>query len=200
MRKKWMTALALVASLCIAMGLEGCSRTDTVTAATTLHSYLPVVIGLANDASAIASTIDPAEAKAIQAVNAKIQSELGELASLSAAYIASPSSDGWTKLGTMVDELVSDADGGLLSALAIKNVESQAKAKLALSALDAAVHVLDGYVMAARTPAEVQATAAQRAVKLQSVVRYWTVQDWERVEQALNVRGEELDEVARLGI
>jgi hypothetical protein len=91
-----------------------------------------------------------------------------------------------------VDALVSDADAGLLAALEIRNPASQAKAKFVLSALDAAVHVVDGYLLAARSPAEAQAAAAGRAVKLQSVVRYWNAKDWQRVEQAFGRRGGEL--------
>jgi hypothetical protein len=52
--------------------------------------------------------------------------------------------------------------------------------------------VLDGYLLAARTPDEAAAAAVQRTVKVQSVVRYWSPQDWQRVEQALGVPGEEL--------
>ena len=79
-----------------------------------------------------------------------------------------------------MDALVSDADQGLLAVLAIKNPASQAEAKAALSAVDAAVHVLDGYLLAARTPAEAQAAATQRTVSVQSVVRYWSPRDWQR--------------------
>jgi len=120
-------------------------------------------------------------------------------------------------LGAVVDALVSDADEGLLAALEIKNPASQAKAEVALSALDAAVHVVDGYLMAVRTPDELKAAAENRAaiqdtekleagksgaekpgtetqgaVKLRTVARYWNSKDWERVEQAFGARGEEL--------
>jgi hypothetical protein len=92
----------------------------------------------------------------------------------------------------------------LLAALSIKDPASQAKAKLALSALDAAMHVVDGYLMAARTPVEAKAVAesrsANQAVKLQSVVRYWSATDWQRVELAFGGRGRDLaDAGMRLG-
>jgi hypothetical protein len=157
-------------------------------------------MGLANDAMAITGAIDPADGSMLQALSAKVQTELQELESVSGAYAAAPSADGWTRMGAVVDALVSDADAGLLASLAIKNPESQAKAKIALSALDAAMHVVDGYMMVARTPQEAKAVAAKRAVKVQSVVRYWSPQDWQRVEQAFGARSEALaDAETRLG-
>jgi len=148
-------------------------------------------MGLANDATAVARAIDPAEAGAVQVLSAKVQTGLQELETVSGAYTAAPTADGWTKMGAVVDALVSDADGGLLASLAIKNPASRAKAKVALSALDAAMHVVDGYLMSARSPAEAKAAAAQRSVKLHSVVRYWSPQDWQRVEQAFGARSED---------
>ncbi len=71
----------------------------------------------------------------------------------------------------VVDQMVNDADKGLLSALAIKDPKSQMEAKMALSALDAAIHVVDGYLAAAKTPAQAQASAAARTVKVQAVSR-----------------------------
>ena len=190
MRKRWM--LAMVAAVGLACGTVGCSQADAVKAASTIHAYLPVVMGLANDAAAIAAGIDATDGAKIQAVGAKVQSELQELESVSGAYAAGPSSDGWAKLQAVVDQLVSDADAGLMAALEIKNPRSQAEAKIALSALDAAIHVVDGYLTAARTPAEAQAAAAQRTVKLQSVVRYWSPADWQRVDAAFAGRGGEI--------
>lgn len=192
MGKKWTLMGALLAAIGLAGCLAGCSQGDAVKAASVIHGYLPAVMALANDAATVAGVMDPAAAPILQAVSAKVQSGLQELETVSSAYAASPSTDGWTKLGTVVDTLVTDADQGLLAAVAIKDSASQSKAKVALSALDAAVHVVDGYLMSARTPAEVQAAAAQRTVKLQSVVRYWNPTDRQRVEQAFGARSEDL--------
>jgi hypothetical protein len=191
MGKRWMLGML---TLGLAVGMTGCSQADAVKAASTIHSYLPIVMGLANDATAIAAGIDASDGAQIMTVGARVQSELQELESVSGAYAAGPSSDGWTKLQAVVDQLVSDADAGLMAALEIKNPASQAKAKIALSALDAAIHVVDGYLMSARTPAEAQAAAAQRTVKLQSVVRYWSPADWQRVDERSGGRGAELAE------
>ncbi len=190
MSKRWM--LAMVAAVGMAVGMTGCSQADAVKAASTIHAYLPIVMGLANDATAIAAGIDASDGAKILTVGARVQSELQELESVSGAYAAGPSSDGWAKLQAVVDQLVSDADAGLMAALEIKNPASQAKAKIALSALDAAIHVVDGYLMSARTPAEATAAAAQRTVKLQSVVRVWSPADWERVDERCGGRGAEL--------
>ena len=192
MGKRWI--LALAASMGLGGCMVGCSQADAVKAASTIHAYLPTVMGLADDMAAMAAALDPAESVQVQKVSTKVQAELQELEAVSGAYAAAPTSDGWAKLGAVVDELVSDADSGLLAALEIKNPASQAKAKAALSALDAAVHVVDGYLLAARSPAEAQAAAAGRAVKLQSVVRHWNAKDWQRVEQAFGRRGGELAE------
>ncbi len=193
-RKRWMVAPVLLAALGIAACLTSCTQADAVKAASMIHAYLPTVVGLANDATAIAAGFDPEAAATLQAVNAKVQVDLQELETVSGAYAAAPSGSVWTSLGAAVDALVSDSDQGLLAVLAIKNPESQAKAKAALSAVDAAVHVLDGYLLAARTPDEAQAAAVQRTVKVQSVVRYWSPQDWQRVEMAFGARGDVLYE------
>jgi hypothetical protein len=193
MKKKWKRMpLGLLVAVGMAACLAGCSQGDAVKAASTIHAYLPVVMGLANDAMAITAAMDPAEASALQGISAKVQTELQELESTSGAYAAAPSADAWTRMGAVVDSLVSDADEGLLAALAIKNPASQAKAQIALSALDTAMHVLDGYLMAARTPEETQTAAAQRAVKLPRVVRYWSPEDRRRVELAFGVGFEDL--------
>jgi len=192
MAKRWKLVSGVVAAVGLAACLSSCTQVDAVKAASMIHAYLPAVLGLANDAAAIAEGLDPAAAATVQAVNAKVQADLQELETVSGAYAESPTGAGWTSLGAAMDALVSDADQGLLTSLAIKNADSQAKAKLALSAVDAAAHVLDGYLLAARSPAEAQAAAAQRTVKLQSVVRNWSPRDWRRVEQASGNRGEVL--------
>jgi hypothetical protein len=192
MKKRLKMAAASLAAMGLCVCLVGCSQADAVKAASTIHAYLPVVTGLANDALAVAETIDPAAVPALQALSAKVQTDLQALEVLSGAYAAGPTSDGWASLGAAVDALVNDADQGVLAALAIKDPVSQAKAKAAMSALDAAVHVVDGYLLAARSPAQAQTAAAQRNVKLQSVARCWSRQDWQRVERAFGVRGEEL--------
>lgn len=204
MGKSWKRALGVLGVIGMAACLEGCSQTDAVKAASMIHAYLPAVAVLANDAAATVEGVDPAEAGAIQALSAKVQAELQELELVSGAYAAAPSSDGWTKLGAVVDALVTDADQGLLAVLEIKNPASQAKVKLALSALDAAVHVVDGYLMTARTPVEAKAVAenraANQAAKLVSVERYWSATDWQRVDRAFGGRGRELaDAGMRLG-
>jgi hypothetical protein len=200
MRKRWKMTLAWLAAMGLSVCLASCSQLDAVKAASTIHAYLPVVMGLAGDAVAMAETVDPAVAPALRAVSAKVQTDLQELETVSGAYAAAPTSDGWASLGATVDTLVNEADQGLLAALAIKDPASQAKAKAALSALDAAVHVLDGYLLAARTPAQVQAAAAQRTVKLESVVRCWSRQDWQRVERAFDGHGVDLHGVDLHGV
>ncbi len=196
---RWKLIL-MVGAVGMASCLAGCSPQDAVKAATIIHAYLPTVMVLATDAVAVTGALDPADAAVVQALGAKVQAELLELNAVSGSYAAAPSTDGWTKLGTTMDELVSDADQGLMAALAIKNPDSQARAKVAISALDAAVHVVDGYLMLARTPEEAQAAATRRAVKLQSVVRYWSPADWQRVETAFGHSGAELQSAGmRLG-
>ena len=194
MQKRWKTAAALLAAMGLSICLASCSQMDAVKAASTIHAYLPVVVGLAGDASAMAGALDPAAAPALRALSAKVETDLQALESVSGAYAAAPSADGWARLGAAMDGLVNEADQGLLAALAIRDPASQTKAKAALSALDAAVHILDGYLMAARTPAQAANAAAQRTVKLQSVVRYWGQADRQRVERAFGGYGEGLQE------
>jgi len=191
--RAWM---ALVLALSLAWASAGCSSADAVKAATEVHAYLPVVRGLAQDAMAIAEGLDPANAAVIGQVSLKVQGDLAELESLSGAYVANPTADGWTRVLAVVDQMVNDADNGLLSALAIKDPTSRAEAKVALSALDAAIHVLDGYLASAKTPAQVQASAAARTVKVSAVSRMWNESDRERVEAALGKRFDVMVEAA----
>ncbi len=184
MGKRWKMVSAWMAGLGLIVCLASCSQLDAVQAAKTIHAYLPVVMGLAGDAAAIAGTLDPEAASAMGAVSTRVQTDLQELETVSGAYATAPSADGWASLGAAVDTLVKEADQGLLAALAIKDAASQAKAKAALSAVDAAVHVLDGYLMAARGPLQAQASGAQGRVKPPSVARYWSQADWQRVERA----------------
>ena len=192
MGKSGNTVAAVMTSLCLAVCLAGCSQADAVQVARRIHAYLPMVIGLAQNAAAIVEAINPAEAGAVQQASAKVQTDLQILSQVSGAYAAAPSGDGWASLGAAVDALVVDADQGMMAALALKNPESQLRARAALSALDAAVHVVDGYLLSARTPAEAQASAAQRTVKVRSVMKCWRRQDRELVEEAFNARGEDL--------
>jgi hypothetical protein len=188
--------VALLLALSLAWASAGCSSADAVKAATEVHAYLPVVSGLAQDAMAIAAGLDPQNVQLIQQVSLKVQGDLAELESLSGAYVANPTADGWTRVLAVVDQMVNDSDNGLLSALAIKDPKSQMEAKVALSALDAAIHVLDGYLASAKTPAQVQASAAARAVKVSAVSRMWSERDRERVESALGKRVDVMVEAA----
>ena len=194
MAKRWKMAAAWAAAMGLGICLVGCSQVDAVKAANTIHAYLPVVMGLAADAAAVAETLDPSAAPIVQTVSAKVQADLQTLEAVSGAYAASPTADGWASVGAAVDSLVNEADHGLLAALAIKDPASQAKAKAALSALDAAVHVLDGYLTAARGPAQTQSAT----LRARPVARYWTRQDWQRVEVAFGGRGREL-QAAEMG-
>jgi hypothetical protein len=181
-------AVALAMALCVA----GCSQADAVKAAKMIHAYVPTVTALADDASAMAEALAPDDAAVIRDWNARIQTDLQALGDASGAYAADPSGNGWARLGAAMDSLVADSDHGLLEAMAIKNPESRARAKVALSALNAAVHVLDGFLMTARTPSEVQAVAAARTVKLDQVTRYWGPRDWRTVNAAFGERGKVL--------
>ncbi len=185
MRNRWLEgAVGLLLALGVAACLEGCSQVDPVGAAKAIHAYMPTVSGLAEVAAAVAEALDPVEDEAIRAVSGRVRAELVELDAVSVAYASAPTVDGWTRLTAAVDRLVNDADAALMAASGIKNAESQARARIALSALDAAVHVVDGYVAAARSEAEAKAVAAGRAVKLEVVTREWNANDWERVEAA----------------
>jgi hypothetical protein len=192
----WRAWMALALALSLAWASVGCSSADAVKAATEVHTYLPVVSGLAQDALAIAAGLDPSNAALIGQVSSKVQGDLTELENLSGAYISNPTGNGWTQLLAVVDQMVNDADNGLLSALAIKDPTSRAEAKVALSALDAAIHVLDGYLATARTPAQVQASAAARTVKVSAVTGIWNEADRERVEAALGKKFDVMVEAA----
>ncbi|MDR3765285.1 MAG: hypothetical protein P4M01_14450 [Acidobacteriota bacterium] len=198
MRKK-VAVWGLAMGMALMLGAASCSAGDAVTAAQKISAYLPAVTALANDAALVAEAFDAADAALIQQVSTQVQTELTELSKVCAAYVAAPTSDNWAKLGTAMDELVNDADASLLAASGIKNAKSQAKAKLALSALDAAVHVLDGYLASARTTGQTQAALAARRVKLAEVTAEWNSADWQRANAQTNGCARELAVMAEAG-
>jgi len=191
-------AVVAVAALALALCAGGCSQAEAVKAAKMIHTYVPTVMALANDAAAIAEALAPGDAAVVREWNTRIQSDLQVLGETSGAYVAEPSGEGWARVGAAMDSLVANADRGLLAAMAIKNPESEVRAKVVLSALNAAVHVLDGFLLTARTPTEVQDAAAARMVKLEQVSRYWSPQDWRRVDAAFAGRGETLAAAMRV--
>jgi len=84
MGKRWILALAAAMGLGVCM--VGCSQADAVKAASTIHAYLPTVMGLADDMAAMAAALDPAESVQVQKVSTKVQAELQELEAVSGAY------------------------------------------------------------------------------------------------------------------
>ncbi len=194
--RAWVALVSLAWALVLAWASAGCSSADAVKAAGVVHAYLPVVSGLAQDAMAIAEGLDPANAQLIGQVSVRVQGDLTEMESLSDAYMATPTADTWTRLLAVVDRMVNDADQGLMAALAIKNPQSQMEAKVALSALDAAIHVVDGYLAAARTPMQAKAAAASRTMKVKAVSRAWSEADKDRVAMALGERVDVMVEAA----
>lgn len=210
-RNGWMMSLCAVA-IALALGAAGCSETDAVKAAKQIAAYTPTVEALVRDAVTLAEALDADSAATLEKVNTAVQADLQLVATASAAYAQAPSASGWTAVVQAVDTLVANTDSGLLEAEGIKSSESQLKAKAALAAVDAAVHVLDGYMQSAQpsstttssaTTSELRWTPERRTrrVKVEQVTRYWSAGDWRRVELALGAdRGELMRRAWQIGL
>lgn len=194
-RTKQVLGLVLVASLLGATTMTGCTASQVNTVVQEISSYLPTVVALVNDGLAIATAVgstgststavDSSVATALKTASADLQN----LEPLLATYLSKSSSSAdkttaWTNIQALVDTAVTDTDN-LLTLAAVKNANSSAEAVTIIASINAAVHVLDGYVSSAQSTNQVQAKMAKRTVKLHALMKLWAPKDKELVESKL---------------
>jgi len=165
-----------------------CTSSQVTAVVQKIWSFLPTVESINSDVAAVVSVLDPKDAVLIEGVTAMVNNGLKELQTLTAAYTANPSESTWKNIVALVDSIVTNGDAALLQAAKISDPASQVKATTIIGALDAALHIIDGWVASTQTPAQASATAAARTTKLQSVVRYWSQQDKDRVAREMGAR------------
>lgn len=187
-------AVLLCAALLPLSLTAGCTASQVDQVVQKISAYLPTAMALLQDALTIYAAVgaQPAQAQQSPAVVAlaTVQTDLKALEKPLADYLAASSKSAkataWTNVEALVDTAAADADA-LMQIAAVKNQASQAAGVVAVTSLDAAVHVLDGYVASTQTPAQVQARMARRALKLRQVSRYWNPQDRQRVAAAFGM-------------
>ena len=158
-----------------------------------VESLLPIIAALDTNGN----TPDPAIAQ----YGTLAQTDLSLLAELCAAYTSAPSSTTYTRISSAVDALESNTDAALLAANNIVNPASRQKVLVTVASISAIVHIMDGFLQTAESPANVAAQARSRQIKLHQLTAFYSGQDRERIERAFHgLRFSVLiDEETRLG-
>lgn len=187
-------AVALV-SLCVSTMLPvGCTSQQVNSVVKNIDTYLPTALAILQDAITIYGAVGTPQTAGNPAASAlaTVQADLTAIQKPIQDYLAASAISGstkqtaWTNIQALVDTATKDADA-LMQIAAVKNPNSQAAGIVVISSLDAAVHVIDGYVSSAQTPAQVAAKAQARTVKLKAVVQYWSAGDKQMVAEAAGV-------------
>jgi hypothetical protein len=184
------SAVAFTGLSILAVSTVGCTQADVQKAVALVQAELPTAIALVGDVAPIIIAFagpQDSSASGTQREVTTIQSDLGELQTLCASYTSSPSSSIYASILKVVDDLVTNGDSALLTAVQIKDPATQQKATVILGSLSAVLHIVDGYVQATQSASQVKATAAARTVKLNAVRAYWSPSDKKGIEQAAGV-------------
>ena len=184
-------AVAALGLMLIPSGMIGCTSQQVNTVVTDISQYLPTVLALLQDGITIYSAVGASSntASPAAAALATVQADVAALQQPIKDYLAASALSGtkttyWTNIQALVDTATKDADT-LMQIAAVKDPGSQAAGVVVISSLDAAIHVLDGYVSSAQTPAQVAAKAAARSIKVSSMVKYWSQGDKQMVSAQL---------------
>ncbi len=172
--------------------LTACTGSQVNQVVSEINAYLPTVVAIVNDALQIAAAVGTNPSASAAAVNPTVvnaltvvEADLKNLEPLVATYLAKASGSStkataWSNIQAIVDTAAADADN-LLELASVKNANSNAQAVVVISSLDAAVHILDGFVSSAQPVSAVQKKLAARTVKLSTLMKQWTPADRENV-------------------
>jgi hypothetical protein len=190
MRKRFLALFVCFVLVCAMLVTAGCTSSQVNTVVTEITAYLPTVTALLQDAITAYAAFGAGSTTASDPVAKGLNTAKTDLAILTSdatQYVAATSSadktTAWTNIQDAVDVLATNADSTLQLA-AVKNSNSNAAGVVVLASLDAAVHVLDGYVSSAQSTATVQAKMARRSVRLRNVARYWNPEEKQKVATA----------------
>lgn len=177
-------AVALCMILLSGSMMTGCTANQVDDVVAKVNAYLPTAIALVNEAitiySAVGTSSSDTDTVASNQVLDTVRDDLVSLQKPLADYLASTTKQSklsaWQNVVALIDTAATDADK-LLAIAAVKNGDSQTRGMVVIASIDAAVHVLDGFVASTQTVQQVQATAARRSIKLRQIARYWSPQD-----------------------
>jgi hypothetical protein len=183
---------AVVAASLIIAPTTGCSSADVQKAVSLVQAEIPTAIALIGDLAPIIIAFAGPNGGQVSTAVPQINQKLTDLQALCQQYTANPGNDTFSSIVNMVDQLVTEGDTALLDLANVKSSPSQATAMTLLGSLSAVLHIIDGYVQATQSAAQVKATAQRRAVKLQAVHAYWSQQDKKQIESAFNTNFDKL--------
>ena len=179
-------ALLLPASI----PMVGCTPVQVNQAVNQISAYLPTVLSLLNEAITIYNAVsvkqtNPEAARALADIQTTLASLQRPLNDYLSATSSSSKSTAWANVEALVDTAVKDADT-LLAAAHVKDPQTAATGTIIIGSLDAAIHVLDAFVIGAQTKAQVQAKLARRTVKISALDQAWTPQAKEVIAKGVN--------------
>lgn len=170
--------IALALTLTVCLPTTGCTSADVQKSVSLIEAELPTAVSLAAEVAQIVAVFaGPQSQSPIASTSATIQAALTELQTLCASYTQNPSATTYKSILNVVDTLVTTGDQALLNAAHISNSDSQQKGTAVIGSLDVILHIIDGYLQATQSTAQVKANAARRTVKLSQVVPYWSSPD-----------------------
>ena len=189
MKKGLVNIVAIVMLAVLPFSVIGCTSADVAKAVALVAAELPTALALAQDALSIVAGLG---------VNANVQIPVDKVQALEALcndYTAHPSSNTFDQVVALVDQLVNQGDSDLLTVAAIKDPATAQKATAVLAALDAVLHIIDGYVTSAQSTKQVQARAQARRARLKAVTQYWTEQQKNDVAAKFNMPYDKLMQI-----
>lgn len=179
--------VAILSLSLVCLPTAGCTSAEVQKSVSLIETELPTAISLASEVAQIVAVFaGPQQQPKIASANATIQGSLTELQTLCASYTQNPSSATYQSMLNVIDTLVTTGDQALLQAAHISDPGSQQKATAIIGSLDVILHILDGYVQATQSPAQVKANASRRAVKLSQVMPLWRNQDMVEIGNAFD--------------
>lgn len=176
--------VALLVLSVVAVPLSGCTAADEQTAVNLVVTELPVALQLV---PAIVQAVDAfgvtARGTQAQGVGATIQSKLQELQALATQFQQHATGPVFSQIVATVDDLVNTGDSALLDLASIKDPLRRAAATSALTAVDVVLHAIDGYLQAAESKTQVQASVQRRTLKLKQVSALWDKKEFEEARK-----------------
>jgi hypothetical protein len=188
-------AVAVVLLCVIPVGCTSAQQTQVVNE---IAAELPTALQLALQVATIVAAFG-ATGQQVDIPTVQIQNDIAELQSLVADYQKAPSSDAYSKIVTVINDVVANGETALFNASQIKDPQTKEEAVAVLGSLDAVLTIIDAAVQKTQSTQAVAATAKARTLKLgnfrsmlnQNILNdaakknHTTVEAWMQQEQKL---------------
>ncbi len=184
------TMLAVVLVLSLAGSQMACGSSSTVKIVNLIVTELPVALPMAEAAITLVGGLNGLDVTLVK-VGPDVKAALGQVQILTAAYLAHADAATFTKLCDVVDAAVNETDGSLLDAAHVKDPATRAMVTASLAVLSGEMHVIDAWLLSQQTPAQIQARAQARRVKLQQIKSYLDVP---QLDQRARAQGTSFEE------